>query len=172
MKTHMLSKASLTFFPLVERKLDLKHTDLSRRRRQAECWKYWQAGEKLPGSVWRKQSLLQSVCVESPDHTLSWLWCQTHVGHKCCPRGTVEIFIRNCFCRLLAVQGICQTPSEKISNRHPIINYLPCSRWAEVPVCQDLYITHTSTHTHAEELFFYTILGGNGVNKATDKIHK
>lgn len=44
------------------------------------------------------------------------------------PRGMVEIFIRNCFCRLLAVQGICQTPSEKISNRHPIINYLPCSR--------------------------------------------
>lgn len=39
-KTHMLSKASLTFFPLAERKLDLKHTELSRRVREAGCWKY------------------------------------------------------------------------------------------------------------------------------------
>lgn len=37
MKTHMLSKASLTFFPLAERKLDLKHTELSRRMREAEA---------------------------------------------------------------------------------------------------------------------------------------
>lgn len=35
----MLSKASLTFFPLAERKLGLKSMVLSRRVREAELWK-------------------------------------------------------------------------------------------------------------------------------------
>lgn len=39
-KTYVLSKASLTFFPLAERKLDLKSVELSRRMREAELWKY------------------------------------------------------------------------------------------------------------------------------------
>lgn len=39
-KTYVLSKASLTFFPLAERKLDLKSMELSRRMREAELWKY------------------------------------------------------------------------------------------------------------------------------------
>jgi len=38
-KTYVLSKASLTFFPLAERKLDLKSMELSRRMREAELWK-------------------------------------------------------------------------------------------------------------------------------------
>lgn len=157
----------------MERKLYLKHTELPRRMREAECWRYWQAGEKSAGSVWRKQSLFQSVCVESPGHTLSWHWYQAHVGHKCCLKGMVGIFNRSCFCCMLAVQGICQTPSEKISKRHTIINYLPCNRWAEVPVMpRPIHNTHINTHTHTEELFFYTILWGYGVNKATDRIHK
>lgn len=151
----MLSKTSLTFFPLAERKLDLKHMELSRRVREAEHWKYWQAGEKTAGSVWRKQSLFQSVCVESPDHTLSWHWYQAHIGHKCCLKGMIGVFFRSCFCSTLAVQGICQTPSEKISNRRTVINYLPCNRWVEVPVCQDLYIIHTSTHTHRGAVFLH-----------------
>ena len=39
-KTYVRSKASLTFFPLAERKLDLKYTEVSRRMREAELWKY------------------------------------------------------------------------------------------------------------------------------------
>lgn len=35
-KTYVLSKAFLTFFPLAERKLDLKYMELSRRMREAK----------------------------------------------------------------------------------------------------------------------------------------
>lgn len=90
-KTYVLSKASFTFFPLAERKLDLKCMELSRRMRGAELWKCWQAGEKWTGFVWRKQSLWawlrswsRSVRVETPDQTFSWHWCQAHIGHRYC----------------------------------------------------------------------------------------
>lgn len=81
-------------------------------------------------------------------------------------------FIRNYFCRTLAVQGIFQTPSEKASRDIQSLIIYPAIGEQRSQYAKTCTYTHVDTLTHTEKLVSYIILWGHGVNKATDKIHK